>query len=47
MHDTTVVDAEQENCEGAVDEVIKSKKKKKKKKKKNPTAAMEEEDAKE
>ena len=47
MHDTTAVDAEQENCESAVDEVNKSKKKKKKKKKRNPTAAMEEEEAKE
>ena len=47
MHDTTAVDADQENCEGAVDEGNKSKKKKKKKKKKNPTAAMKEEEAKE
>merc|ERR1711966_322018 len=47
MHDTTAVDADQEDCEGAVDEGNKSKKKKKKKKKKNPTAAMKEEEAKE
>jgi len=40
MHDTTAVDEDQENCDGAVDELNNSKKKKKKKKKKNPTAAM-------